>query len=104
MEDELASLERQCASKRAHLERLEASLVGLESAWADERAELDERIRRNTARAAALRWEWCARAHSHNAREVRAQLERRVHAWRGAVELDDVASLLFLRTHELAYW
>ena len=72
MEDELASLERQCASKRAHLERLEASLVGLESAWADERAELDERIRRNTARAAALRWEWCARAHSRNARDARA--------------------------------
>ena len=44
-----------------------------------------------------------SRAHSQqNAQGTHSQLDKKVHDWSGAVNLDTVASLLFLRTHELA--
>ena len=99
MEDELVSLALQCTSKQAHLERLEASLVGLE----DDAARAALAFRESKARADALRWECCSRAHSQqNAQGTHSQLDKKVHDWRGEVNLDTVASLLFLRTHELA--
>ena len=99
MEAELAALEQQCTSKQAHLERLEASLVGLE----DEAARAALAFRESKARADALRWEYCERAHSQHA-DTRTRLEKQVHEWQDAKELDidTVASLIFLRTHELA--
>ena len=65
MEAELAALEQQCTSKQAHLERLEASLVGLE----DEAARAALAFRESKARADALRWEYCERAHSQSEQE-----------------------------------